>query len=290
MMQVEQGGWFLRLHGELTGPFPALQIARYLLLQRLGPEHEISRDGSNWYAIREVPEVQPEKRLAAAGITAQERQLLEATRRWVEENPALFLSPGQARGVEEELALADELYHPQPHAGKRVNRTLGAGIALVLGLTVIITAFLLPEGNQLDVPQCEQPPSPGVNWNNCRLQGSQLGNSDLRDARLRNAQLNGAVLRAANLSRSDIAYTNLSLANLRGATLVESNLTGANLRGADLRNADLRGVDLRYADLSNADLRGALLDGARLDYAIWSEGVTCMPESVGRCRPARRTP
>ena len=288
MVQRQDEKWLLRVQGETRGPFPTVQIARYLLLQRLTPQDEISLDGSRWYTITEVAEVQPEKRLANPSLPGEERQILEATRRWVEEHTELFARA--AHGVEGELALADELYHPQVHAAPKVNRRLGILIALLLSISVIATAFLLPQGGDVDYPQCDRPPSAGVNWNNCRLQGSRLGNSDLRNARLRNADLSGAVLRAANLSQSDIAYTDLSLANLRGANLQQADLTGANLRNADLRSASLRGGNLSYADLSGADLSGADLAGARLDYAIWSEEFTCMPESLGRCIPARRAP
>lgn len=282
--------WLLRLHGEVCGPFPTVQVARYLLLQRLMPENEISRDGSHWYPIKDVAEVQPDRRLAIPSLAAEERQQLEATRKWVADNPELFTSPEYPHGVEDELALHGGIYHPHVHAPKGVSRRFGLAVALLLGAGVIATAVLLPGNDGQDTPQCDKPPSAGVNWNNCRLQGSQLGNSDLRNARLRNADLSGSVLRAANLAESDIAYTNLSLANLRGANLQGANLTGANLRNADLRSARLSGVNFSYAELSGADLSGAELAGARFDHAFWSDEITCMPNSVGRCIPARRAP
>lgn len=290
MNQERDDKWLLRLHGEVTGPFPTVQIARYLLLQRLTHENEISRDGSHWYSIKDVAEVQPDKRLATPSLDVEERQKLEATQQWIADNAELFSLPAHPHGVEDELVLQDALYHPHRHAIKVGSRRFGIAVALLLSVGVVITAFLLPENGQLDYPQCDRPPSASVNWNNCRLQGSQLGNSDLRNARLRNADLSGSVLRAANLAGSDIAYTNLSLANMRGANLQGANLTGANLRNVDLRSARLKGADLSYADLSGADLSGAELAGARFDHAIWSDEITCMPESLGKCVPAHRTP
>lgn len=290
MSQGQDEKWLLRLHGEVMGPFPTVQIARYLLLMRLSPEDEISRDGSHWYPIKEVTEVHPEKRLANPSLGTEERQKLETTQQWIAEHPALFVRPVDSHGVEAELAFEDGVYHPHLHAANRVNRRLGIAVALFLSLGVFVTAFLLPESQGVDYPRCDLPAAAGVNWNNCRLQGSQLGNSDLRNARLRNADLSGSVLRASNLSGSDIAYTNLSLANLRGANLQRANLTGANLRNADLRSTSLEDANLSYADLSGAELSDADLAGTRLDHAIWSEEITCMPGSLGRCIPARRTP
>jgi len=267
-----------------------VQIARYILMLRLGPDDEISRDGVHWYPVREVAEVDPDKRLANPSLQEGERQQLEATQRWIEEHPELFTHPSRSRGVEYELALEEALQRHRLHLPGGVNRRLGISVALVLSVTIFVSAFLIPKGEQGDYPQCEQAPMSGVNWNNCRLQGRQLGNSDLRHARLRNADLSGSVLRAANLSQSDIAYTNLSLANLRGANLEGADMTGANLRNADLRSANLKGVNLSYADLSGVDLSGAEVEGARFDYAILSDEFTCMPKSLGRCIPAQRNP
>jgi hypothetical protein len=289
MAQGQDEKWLLRLRGEVRGPFPTVQIARYLLLQRLGPEDEISRDATHWYPIKEVAEVDPQKRLATPSLEEGERQQLLATQRWIAEHPELFTYPSQTRGVEYELALEDALLRNRLHLPS-VNRKLGISVALILSITVVTSAFLIPKGGEGGAAQCDQPPASGVNWDNCRLQGSQFGNSDLRHARLRNADLSGSVLRAANLSQSDIAYTNLSLANLRGANLQGADMTGANLRNADLRSASLKGVNLSYADLSGADLSGADVEGARFDYAILNDEYTCMPKSLGRCIPARRNP
>ncbi|MGM0592942.1 MAG: pentapeptide repeat-containing protein [Pseudomonadota bacterium] len=279
--------WYLRFHGEAVGPFPAWQIARYLLLRRLVPEDEISRDKTRWYTLREIPEVLPEKRLQAASLSDRERRRLEATRRWVEEHPELFVPLDQAQGVEDELLLEEEVYHPQLPA--RRPRPVGAYlIALALVAAVVVIPFLLPEGVAPDLPQCDAAPAAGVNWSNCLMQGRRLENQDLSGATLRNANLAGAVLRASNLAGADLAYTNLSASNLRGANLRGARLTGADLRGSELQSADLRQADLSYADLTDARLGGARLEGAKLGYAIMDEVTLCMPDSVGRCIPARR--
>jgi len=280
--------WYLRLHGEAVGPFPSFQIARYLLLQRLHQDDELSRDKVKWFPIRDIPEVWPDKRSSAPGVSEAEKQRLQATRRWVDEHATLFVPLDEMRGAEEELLFEDEVYHPRLPESPPVHRLVGYGLALLLALAVITVPFLLPEGQMVDVPQCDAPAAPEVNWNNCRMEGTRLENSDLHRSRMRNADLSAAVLRAANLADSDLAYANLSQANLRGANLSGAMLTGASLRKSDLRSANLAKADLSYADLSGARLTGAKLDGALLGNAIIDEQTICMPESVGRCIPARR--
>lgn len=280
--------WYLRYHGDALGPFPGYQIARYLLLQRLHLDDEVSRDRHKWYTIREVPEVWPEKRLSSPGISDEEKQRLQATRKWVEEHAALFASREEAPVVDALPTFAEEPYHARHKEKRGLNRLAGYALALLLAAAVISVAFLMPRGNTLDYPQCDLPAGPGVNWSNCQLQGSRLENADLSQSLLRNANLQGSVLRAANLASSDLAYANLSQANLRGANLSGATLTGSDLRNSDLQSANFTGADLSYADLRGALITGARFDGARLGNAVLDEQTLCMPESIGRCIPARR--
>lgn len=280
MHGAEQDKWYLRQYGETIGPFPAIQIARYLLLRRLQAEDEISLDGQRWYRVAQIAEVQPDKLEGMAALPEHLRARLTATRRWVAEHPALFSERG---GEGEDELLPQE--HYQHDVGSPFNRKLVYGSAALLGLGVILLAIFLPVAMSPDAPQCDAAAAPGVNWSNCLLQGSQLDNQDLRGANLRNTQMGNSTFRSANLEAADLAYADLSLARMRGARLVGADLTGANLRRADLQGANLQGADLRYANLSLAELRGANLEGARLGYAVWGdeEEFVCMPESVGRC-------
>ncbi len=77
-------------------------------------------------------------------------------------------------------------------------------------------------------------------------------------------------------------YANLALSEMSGA-----QLQGAQLKGANLRNANLEGAALSYADLTGAMLEGAKLNNVRFGYAVWEGNINCMPESVGKCIPAR---
>lgn len=287
MSEAQAEKWYLRYHDETLGPFPSVQIARYLLLQRLKADDKISRDRDHWYSIRDVAEVWPDKRLKAAGISEVEKQQLEATQRWVDEHPNLFVPLDEAKGAEAELMLEGSA-HSARHEESGKQRIFGYAIAVILALVVSVLAYLLPHGRELSLPQCDAPTAPEVNWSNCRMTGKRLENADLRGAILRNSDLGGAILRASNLVHADLAYANLTQANLRGANLNSAILTGASLRRADLQSANLRNADLTYADLTDANIDGAILEGARLGNAILSDEIACMPESVGRCIPGRR--
>lgn len=287
MSETQAEKWYLRYHDETLGPFPSVQIARYLLLKRVKADDKISRDKEHWYNIKEVAEVWPDKRLTTAGVSELEKQQLEATQRWVDEHPNLFVPLDEARGAEAELML-EGATHASRQENSSTQRVIGYAVAVALALIVGVLAYLLPRGKELSLPQCDAPAAPGVNWSNCRMPGNRLGNADLHGAILRNSDLGSAVLRAANLKGTDLAYANLTQANLRGANLSEAVLTGASLRRADLQSANLRNADLAYADLTGANIEGAVLEGAKLGNAILNDEIACMPESVGRCIPGRR--
>lgn len=284
MHSAEQEKWYIRQHGELVGPFPAVQIARYLILQRLTMADEISVDCQRWYRIGDVAEVQPAKLETTPAVPAHVQAQLAATRRWVHEHPGLFQDVQVSAGEGVLPAAADYQAQILPTG---LNRKLAYGMAAMLGVGVVLVALILPQTMAPALPECDAAPGPGVNWSNCLLQGIQLDNADLRQANMRNALLGNATMRAANLEGADLAYADLSLVRMRGARLVGANLTGANLRNADLQASNLQDADLSYANLIGVEWRGANLEGVRLGYAIWNEEFVCMPESVGQCIFAR---
>lgn len=277
--------WFLQLNGEQRGPFPSWQISRYLLLQRLDQRSLVSRDGQKWLPLRELPELQPERRLAIADLPAEERQRLEATEQWLQAHPALFKAAQASvvEGEEEESAPT----HLRPAPRRRPNRLLAYSVVMMLLLAVISIPYLIPSAPTRAEPQCDAVAAPGVNWSNCRLSASRLVDSDLSGALLRNANLSSSDLTRAKLIGTDLAYANLALSVMAGAQLQNAQLKGANLRNANLRGANLEGADLSYADLTGAVLDGANFTNVRLGYAIWEENINCMPESVGKCLAAR---
>lgn len=280
--------WYLQLKGERCGPFPAWQLSRYLLLQRLDHQSLVSRDGEKWLRLGELPELQPQHRLAIAALPDEERQRLEATEQWVQSHPALFKSARLSGHGENAEEAASSHLQPTPH--KPPNRLLAYGVVGTLLLAVAAIPFLIPAQQQAAGPQCDSAPAPGVNWSNCRLSASHLPDSDLSKAILRNINLSSSNLSRAILSDADLSYANLALSDLSGAQLQHVQFKGANLRNVNLRNANLEGADLTFADLSGATLDGANLTNARLGHAIFEENLSCMPESIGSCIPARRVP
>lgn len=294
----ETQNWYVRRGKEVKGPFPAGLVSRYLLLGRISENEEVSRDRQEWSRVGDVSELVPEAMRAARANPDDEEVLerLAAARRWADERRELKGAPSEVAS-ERRTESSDEMALRSAHLAREdefstvplVTRRDYLIIAfIVVGLVAL--AFLLPSRDHPVGPQCAAPPSPHVNWSNCRLEGQQYANSNLAGAELRNVDLTGALLRAANLAGADLAYANLTLANLRGANLNHAELKGASLRQADLSNTNLTGADLSYADMRHVILDGAVLAGAKLDNALWSDGVVCLPGSVGTCKPGRPAP
>jgi len=92
-------------------------------------------------------------------------------------------------------------------------------------------------------------------------------------------------LRTTNRCRNcDLVGAHLPGANLSGADLSGANLSGAYLVHVDLAGADLSGANLSGAHLLDAKLSGTRLSNARLANAVWTDGHTCPPGSVGTCK------
>ena len=295
----ETQNWYVRRGKEVKGPFPAGLVSRYLLLGRISEDDEVSHDRQEWSRVGDLPELVPEAMRVARANPDDEEALerLAAARRGADERRELKGAPSEIAGERRTEPSSDEMALRSAHLAREeefgsvplVTRRDYLIIALIL-VGLMALAFLLPSRNHLNEPQCSAPPSPHVNWSNCRLEGQQYADSNLAGAQLRNADLTGALLRAANLAGADLAYANLTLANLRGANLSHAELKGASLRQADLSNTDLTGADLSYADLRHVILDGAVLTGAKLDNALWAEDVVCLPGSVGTCKPGRPAP
>ncbi len=251
--------WFVRHEGATMGPFPGSRIRHLLQSGELTLADEISTDRKAWVNLLQVPEVVPLPMRADAGDTGA-RAELERRRK------------GNASSRAEERRI--------PWLALVVSLSLVGGI---LGLAVWVG---MPQ--EVDTPQCDAKPAPGVNWRNCILTGIDVGSASLAGANLNNSVLREAKFSATVLSDADLRYADLSGADLRYADLSRSQMLGANLRSADLRAANLTGVDLRFADLSTSQLEGASLQGAKLGGAVWVDGATCGENSLGRCvKPAQ---
>ncbi|WP_343562336.1 pentapeptide repeat-containing protein [Kiloniella sp. b19] len=142
---------------------------------------------------------------------------------------------------------------------------------------------------------CTDPPEPGVNWQRCLMNSSQLDAVDLTGAKLRdNSQfrsiLDQAVLRDVDGFRAKFVNASMIGADLENGRFSEADFTKADLSQASLKNADLRRAKLFRAILRGADLSGARLSGAdigKADFsgATWTDGQkVCAEGSIGRCK------
>jgi len=130
----------------------------------------------------------------------------------------------------------------------------------VLAAAAVLLAFGFPGAKPVVAEQIV---------NGCQIAPrGQCRNADLTGTALRQAELKSANLQGASLVRADLRGANLQGANLMQTTLFQANLSGANLQGALLV-----GAQLGWANLSEANLSGA----------IWSNGHTCAPGSIGIC-------
>jgi len=286
--------WYVKHKGEVLGPFPSGAIRRSLLLGRIVPTDQVTFDGKKWQPASDVPEVVPPE-----------------LRKALEEGNDTALLIGRMRedtrsGRERRSAESDHIYEQRRKGERRskegdvINKRRASRQALIKGKkdriplrsalisTLLIAGVIgygLYRGDSLEgsVVECEKPPAPEINWQNCRLDGGQYVSADLT-----NADASGALLRGANLSGAIFVDANLEYVDFSGADLSYVRLNRARMKGANLQNADLTHAVFTGADLSFAILRGAIpggvvLKNARLDHAVWFDGDSCLAGSIGSC-------
>ncbi|MCG8486314.1 MAG: pentapeptide repeat-containing protein [Chromatiales bacterium] len=247
--------WFTRHEGVISGPVSEARIRRQLLEGLLNLTDQISLDQQEWLEIGKVPGVVPLQMRAESGDKAA-------------------IAKVEARAKQRTRERARE--------GRIPVVPLVVSVVVLAGVVLLSLLIGMPE--KIDTPQCDHPPTPGVNWRNCLLLGIDAGSASLAGANLNSAVLRQGKFSATNLSGADLSYADLRKADLRYAQLVNSVLVGANFQGADLRDADLRNGDLRFADFKGARMDGVVLSGSRLDDAIWTDGRHCAEQSLGVCR------
>ena len=281
--------WYIRRGTVVRGPFPRGLIARYVILGRIALSDELSEDLEHWMPLAELPQLIPDVVLE----DGPDSERLAAARRWEDErtDDGGFAAPaggGADRRGDGGDMRGPALRHESLSAHQfRRRRLKCAAAAIALGIFGAVAAVLVfyqppPPPPSAD---CRAAPRPGVNWENCAMDGRALAHSDLTGARMKNMSLSGADLGASRLVGVDLSFTNLSISSLRGANLSHATLLGTSLRGADLTDARLDHADLSYADLRGAIMPANLRD-ARLDSAVWVDGSLCGPGSLGECLAA----
>lgn len=284
--------WYIRSNNKVTGPFPAGQIQQSVLLGRVSLNDEASTDKEEWKPLRQIRNLIPELLLAdPADEFARER--LAAARRWADERRLERRTEddpqrvGPGRREPESYTSLEYRSHREAVADElrpgRERYALGLIVVIVLLLGGAFAAFTwVPE--QPLAAQCEQPAAPGVNWRSCNKSGIQMLRLDLQGAIFNAAEMQGANLFGSNLTGADLAYADLSRSNLSFVNLEGASLKGANLRSSDLSNSHLDNTDLSYANLTNATIVDASFNGSNLSNAIWLDGRTCLPGSIGECK------
>jgi len=284
--------WYIRSNDKVTGPFPAGQIQQFLLLGRVKLDAEVSTDAVEWKPLQHYPGLIPDVMLADPN-DEHARERLAAARRWADERRK------ERRTDDDPQRLGPGRREPEPDATLKyrsqreaVTNALRPGRERYV-LSLIFVAALLLAGalaafnwipEQPAAAQCEREAGPGVNWHSCHKAGIQLIQQDLSGAIFNAAVLQGANLFGCNLSGADLAYADLSRSNLSFADLQRATMKGANLRNADLSQANLENTDLSYANLQHATVKDASFNGTDLSHAIWLDGRTCLPGSVGACK------
>jgi uncharacterized protein YjbI with pentapeptide repeats len=161
------------------------------------------------------------------------------------------------------------------------------------GVSFLFVLLLVAAGSPA-LASCTDPPTPGVNWQRCAMDGLDLKEVNLAGARLRDSSFFRADLTGSDLSGTEsfkAKFVNAVLqdtvfdgAQLYEADLTKADLTGASLVGTDLRRARLYRANLRDANLTDARLEGADLARANLSGATWTDGErVCAEGSIGRC-------
>ncbi len=276
-----QSLWYLRHAGSTLGPYPPPQVDELLRAGAITEDWEISLDEQNWLPLKESGRFPVQGSAsqgeAGAGQSAWVEDRQRARARWSDgEAP---LPHDEQLNETRRLALGhDQLRteHLVAEARKRRPSFLIGLLALFALAAIGLSVWWgqRPILASLDqAVNCASPAGESVNWGGCDKRGAALAGALLRNARLERTRLEDAHLAGAIMEYASAKGANLRNADLHGAKLVAADLTGADLSGADLS-----GANLRYAVLADA-----LLVGTRLDHAVWSDGRTCAPGSVGAC-------
>lgn len=142
-------------------------------------------------------------------------------------------------------------------------------------IAAVITAYspvsgVIPGFVSVAYAGCDDDPSSGVDWSECRkrnlimtgvdLSGANLLRSDLSSSDLRNSEFTGANFRKSNLVR----------AALGNSTAVGANFTGIIASRTDFSGGDFSGSSFAKAETSRSDFTGAKLSGADMSKAEFS--------------------
>ncbi|MES9862795.1 MAG: pentapeptide repeat-containing protein, partial [Candidatus Thiodiazotropha sp. 4PDIVS1] len=147
--------WFTKHDGLVSGPVTASRIRQLLLDGALDLSDQISLDQQEWQQILQVPSVVPLQLRADSG-----------------DKDAIARIEARAQTRNKERARIG-----------RVPVLPLTVLTVVLGAALLIS-LLIGMPDQIDTPQCDQPPAPGINWRNCLLVGIDVGSASLAGANM----------------------------------------------------------------------------------------------------------
>ena len=288
--------WYIRRAGEVTGPYTAGLVERYVMLGRVDDASVLSPDKVHWAVLAEWPEWAAYLEKINAPEISDE--LMESRRRWEDErggydrraqSVAEVESNQRSRGDRRHIEATEEIKsrqhrHQRTEAAKRYS--LRAAMISIVVLVIFVSAYLAlyrPSSTQILV-DCSAQAAESLNWSYCDLQNLELTDVSLRHSNLQSANLTGAILDGVDLSASDMSFSVLTLAHIDNSQLSSSRIIGVSFRNSMINNTKFDNSDLTYADFSNAEFNNVSFEGARLDYAIWLDRRRCAAGSVGICR------
>jgi hypothetical protein len=290
--------WYVRRGDTVQGPFPCGTVRRFVLLGRVRMTDDVSTDQESWKLVSLVPDViPPGVRKAAKEGTLEELipdQLREDERtgkeRRSDKDNLKFQErrKGERRQDEPEFLQKHRKAREQLQQLQEEKQKKRPYIGIIFSVLLIV--LLIGGGLYMGAPQliaepdCNALPAPGVSWRNCNLDRLQAESADLSGALINNALLRQANLSGSNFQGSDLMYAIMSGSDLSYAEFTNAKMKGIDLRHTTLTYADMSGADLSFANLRQANVGGVNFTGAILDNAIWVDGTTCLPGSVGVCR------
>ncbi len=107
-----------------------------------------------------------------------------------------------------------------------------------------------------------------VNFDNCRLVGTDFYWATLPSSTFRNADMTDCNLGKTNIDYTDFSGATMVNANLVSASCWESDLTGAHLTNANLPRTSFYNTKLVAVNFTNAMIGGCLFDNVDLSDAI----------------------
>ncbi len=247
--------WYIKKNNTIKGPYTEQAISRFILLQNILPDDELSQDKVNWKKATACRSLLPQQLKNMGDEMVQER--VYALRR---------SELKQKKVIKENAELASTW-----------NILL---IVLLIGITLGAFLWFTPKHTDID---CTAKIVAQGDFSGCNFANQQWLGKSWQQLIMQNANLKKIKMYQMDLSTANFSYAMMDAALLRSIDFQQAVLTGASLQGAILMDVNFTGADLRYVNLLDAKPQNIRLNNARLDGATWFDGNICSKGSYGRC-------